>query len=361
MSFALAAGEIEIVQSVPLETTLKISGIRDPKTVWLEMIRKAKTSIDLEHFYITDGKPLTEIMAELRKVSTQVRVRFIVDNNFYEKYPEGPDSLATTSTIEVRSLDMAPGIQHGKFMIIDGKESFIGSQNFDWRALIHIHEVGARITNSQASQKVQKVFDRDWAQAEPIRKNKAVETAPTLTVGSSKKSLTIVASPESKNPPGVGASLAAILNLLQSATKTADLEVMDYSPTLDNGKWTKLDDAIRAAAEKRVNVRMLIDDKHYLRAKAAIDALAKLSNISIKSVIIPVHSSGEIPYARLIHAKFLITDNANAWLGTENWVGGYFENSRNIGLVTSDVTATKSLSAIYSKVWESAYATAVPK
>ena len=39
---------------------------------------------------------------------------------------------------------VAGGVQHAKFFIVDGEEVFLGSQNFDWRALKHIHELGVR-------------------------------------------------------------------------------------------------------------------------------------------------------------------------------------------------------------------------
>lgn len=355
LSTLLNAGPIEIVQSVPLETSLTVSGIRDAKTVWMEMIEEAKQSIDLEHFYVTEGEPLNEIIEALRQASKKVSVRMIVDKKFYDKYPEGPDSLAATPTIAVRTLDMSPGIQHAKFFIIDGTQSFIGSQNFDWRALIHIHEVGAILKDTRASQTVQRVFEYDWARAQSIRKENAVPAPKISAVGSDLSSLRIVASPEQKMPSGIGDSLAAILNLLKSAKKQAVLEIMDYSPKLDDGAWTKLDDAIRSAAARGVKMRILIDEDHYLKSKAALDALSSLANITVKSVKIPEFSGGAIPYARLIHAKYLVVDRARAWLGTENWAGGYFVNCRNIGLTTNDATAVSSLQKIFEKVWTSPY------
>ena len=37
------------------------------------------------------------------------------------------------------------GVLHAKGMIVDGRTFFLGSQNWDWRALEHIHELGVRV------------------------------------------------------------------------------------------------------------------------------------------------------------------------------------------------------------------------
>ena len=62
-------------------------------------------------------------------------------------YPRTADSLARLPGFEVRLVDfrrIAGGVQHAKFFLVDGETTFLGSQNFDWRALKHIHELGVR-------------------------------------------------------------------------------------------------------------------------------------------------------------------------------------------------------------------------
>ena len=49
---------------------------------------------------------------------------------------------------------------------MDSTQAFVGSQNFDWRALKHIHELGLRITDAPIVANVQKVFDHDWEAAD---------------------------------------------------------------------------------------------------------------------------------------------------------------------------------------------------
>ena len=50
------ADSIELVESVPAETTLDHADVRDAPTVWPEMIDRAKTTIDFAEFYASDAE-----------------------------------------------------------------------------------------------------------------------------------------------------------------------------------------------------------------------------------------------------------------------------------------------------------------
>lgn len=52
---APAAPPIELVETVPIETTLDHTEIRDASDVWLEMIAAARTTIDLAEFYVSNA------------------------------------------------------------------------------------------------------------------------------------------------------------------------------------------------------------------------------------------------------------------------------------------------------------------
>ena len=54
-----------------------------------------------------------------------------------------------------------------KIFIVDDSEVFIGSQNFDWRALKHIHELGIRISGDRDLIKIYSdIFNEDWKYSE---------------------------------------------------------------------------------------------------------------------------------------------------------------------------------------------------
>lgn len=49
------SADIEIVESIPVVTTLDNPDIRDTYPVWIEMITGAKHSLDIEQFYISNA------------------------------------------------------------------------------------------------------------------------------------------------------------------------------------------------------------------------------------------------------------------------------------------------------------------
>ncbi|MCY3003233.1 MAG: phospholipase D-like domain-containing protein, partial [Planctomycetota bacterium] len=163
----LTAGRLELVESTPLETTLDHPDLADAHEVWLELIGSAKTSIDLAQFYASNqpGSRLEPIVVALESAAARgVKVRFLAEEKFYKTYPETLDRLATKG-IDVRRFDVAKsfgGVLHAKFLQVDAREVFVGSQNFDWRSLEHIVELGLRIDLPQSSRAFAAIFECDW-------------------------------------------------------------------------------------------------------------------------------------------------------------------------------------------------------
>ncbi len=164
--------DFEIVESIPVGTILDNPDIRKAHDVWLEMINNAKHSIDLEEFYISTqkGEPLDDIIAAIVEAGKRgVTIRLIADSRMYKTYPETIDMLGKCQNISVRIINygqLAGGVQHSKYFIVDGEQIFLGSQNFDWRSLKHIHELGIRIKHKEAVAIYQDVFNIDWQLAE---------------------------------------------------------------------------------------------------------------------------------------------------------------------------------------------------
>lgn len=164
-ALSATASEIEIVQSVPLETNLAVPGIRQAQQVWLEMIQSAKTSLDLEQFYVSDqdGEALAPVLQAIEDAAKRgVQVRLLVDSKFYSQYPDSVNRLAQSENCEAKEIDFSKygGVQHAKYFVVDGQQAFVGSQNFDWRALSHIHEIGVRVVDAQVITDLEKSSKR---------------------------------------------------------------------------------------------------------------------------------------------------------------------------------------------------------
>ena len=373
-SFGAATDSAELVQSVPLETTLAVPGIRQTQEVWLEMIKSAQTTLDLEQFYISDqaGEALAPVLQAIQDAAQRgVHVRILIDSKFFVTYPEPARTLGHLPGIESKIIDFSSsgGVQHAKFFVVDRAQSFIGSQNFDWRALSHIHEIGIRIADTKIASDCETIFERDWGvgsvitdPVSPLQRLFAFMSDPTGSLDADTQTSTpsffVAASPPSVTPAGIADSLSQVTGLMNAATKTIRIQVMEYATKGfgSNGTaWRALDDVIRKAAARGVHVQLLVDISDVKKAKADLAALSALKNIEVRTVTIPQWSGGVIDYARLIHSKYLIVDGIAAWVGSENWSKSYFTDTRDVGLVLHNTDLTGQLNQVFDQVWGSTY------
>lgn len=348
----------ELVLTIPVETEVGVPGFRDAIQVWTEMIRGAKKSLLLEQFYITDaeGEPLRPILNEIAEAGRRgVQVRLIADSKFFKTYPQWVTEVGNFQNAEARAIDFSPGVQHAKFFIVDQSQVFIGSHNFDWRALKHIHEVGIRVTSPEVASRLVSVFEMDWTSSVKVSGGVPAPAATFGNAGSDLTGIRVLASPQGKTPKGLEDSLEVILEKIIQAKRSISIQLYEYSTrSRENAEtWLKLDEALRAAGKKGVKVRMILDATALKKDKSGIEALAAQENVEIRLTTIPMHSTGPIDYARLVHSKYLVIDDDTSWVGTENWSRGYFENCRNVGLVVTDSKIARGLRSIFTKLWSS--------
>ncbi len=353
-------------------TALDNPDIRNTREVWLEMIGKARRTLDLEQFYISSepGGRLEGILAAIEAAADRgVRVRILVDARMARTYPESVEALARRPNIEARRIDfgaVAGGTQHAKYFIVDGREVFLGSQNFDWRALEHIHELGLRIRDRRIAAAYADVFAMDWRLAAPppaagqglAPAGKPVRTPIRVRDGSGETArLTPTFSPLGFIPDPALWDEKAIVGLIDGARQSLSLQFLSYSTSdRQSGRYTAIDDALRRAAKRGVKVRMIVADwEKGTPAVAALKELAGQANIEVAFTAIPEWSGGYIPFARVEHCKYIVADEASFWLGTSNCARDYYYASRNLGLVAESPNLAGILSRIFLRSWDSPY------
>ncbi len=84
-----------------------------------------------------------------------------------------------------------------------------------------------------------------------------------------------------------------------------------------------------------------------------------MPGIEIKFSTIPQYSGGYIPYARVQHCKFFISDDEMSWVSTANLEQDYFYESRNASLVLKNEKINSALYTVFERVWNSPYAVKV--
>lgn len=363
----------ELIHNAPADTTLTSPDVRDGASAWRSLIDDAQDEIDLEQFYVSgkDGEALDPIIASLEEAGRRgVKIRFLMDTKgLRASNPNTITRLKAIPGLEYRLINWSDiagsGIIHAKFIVADGKvgkgRAYVGSQNFDWRSLSQIDETGVLVSSPRVVGQMQAIFDQDWHAQALLAKGEKVLPLPHDANKDDRHSgaaAYLVASPPDYLPEGVGASEPELVRLIEGARKSIHVEVMEYSTTrFGGGAYTVIDDALRRAAKRGVKVELIIADWDLTEKRLpGLISLAKIPGIEIRVSKIPEASSGYIPYARVVHSKTMTIDGTTAWIGTSNWEGGYFDDSRNLELVFHDSGMTARVRALQRQLWNSPYA-----
>src|SRR5262249_6278925 len=162
--------------------------------------------------------------------------------------------------LEIRRLDMharAGGILHAKYFIVDRAQAYLGSQNFDWRSLTHIQELGVRLRAPAIVATLVDLFETDWALAggrhAPVRLHTHASDPYPLVVGEGKErmELTPVASPQGWLPDEKLWELPRLVALIDGARKSVRVQLLTYRADFD-----ELDAAVCRAAARGVHVEL---------------------------------------------------------------------------------------------------------
>jgi phosphatidylserine/phosphatidylglycerophosphate/cardiolipin synthase-like enzyme len=363
---ARAAPAVQLVESVPVESGLGNPALPAAHDVWLEMIQGATRSLDIEQFYISNwpGEPLQDVLDAIGVAAKRgVRVRLVLDAGMHRTYPQPADSLGKLPGIDLRILDMKPiagGIQHAKFFLVDDREVFLGSQNFDWRALRHIHELGVRVRDARLTGIFRAVFDMDWdaAGGAPRRQaSPAATPALPLRLAQARGDTVLLwpsYSPKGFLPDSTLWDEDALVRLLDSARREIVLQLLTYSPADRATRDAALDDALRRAAARGVHVRLLISDWEKGRdAMASLQSLVQVGGVEARLGTVPEWSGGYIPFARVEHCKYVVVDSLSTWVGTANWEPSYFHGSRNLAVRLQNRPLALQARQIFETSWRS--------
>ena len=391
LSFALAADvakaaitdtTFQIVESVPEATSYGQSGVPRTQKVWLDMIRGARQSIDIAAFYVTNkpGEALEPVIRALAaRAKAGVKVRLMIGQRFYRESEKSIAPLKDISNLEIRVLpvdSLTGGVLHAKYFIVDDSIVFVGSPNWDWRALSQIHEIGVRINNRRFARTFEAVYNFEWklaghpdlpralrAAVRPPVFSPVTEGNPViLHDGRGNVAMAFPAfSPPSLIPKWVDTEQPALVHLIESAQHTLRIQVMTLSALIHygpRGYWKEVDNAVRDAAARGVKVEIIVANwSLHWPVQAYLKSLAVLPNIAVKFSALPPAPEGFIPYARVEHCKYAIADNDRAYIGTGNWGWSYFNNTVDASVFFSGKGAVSTLIRIFDRDWNGPYVT----
>ncbi|XP_062381134.1 5'-3' exonuclease PLD3 isoform X2 [Sardina pilchardus] len=370
---------------------------------WKDLLDKANQSVDIAAFYFTlrdSDLGLTEPSAnEGRQVFTKLMqlqprgVKLRVAVNSPQSHPMDVEELASAGA-EVRPVDLQSvtgGIIHTKMWVVDKKHFYVGSANMDWRSLTQVKEVGVSVENcSCLAQDAARIFGIYW----DIGDRKTGSLPPywpgrfsplssanhplVVNVNGVPARVYLSSAPGPLSALGRSGDLSTILSVIADARQFVYISVMDYLPLSQYTNpvrfWPPIDTAIREAACARgVEVNIMVSCWNHSPRSMFIflESLSVLSQpplqckVKVKVFQVPsTTAQQEIPFARVNHAKYMVTDRV-VYIGTSNWSEGYFTQTAGVGLVVNQTgsetgegqkTMQSQLQGIFERDWNSAFA-----
>ena len=121
----------QLVETVPAETIMEQSKLPRATDVWMEMIKSAKKTIDMETFYIANekGEPLENVISEIKSAAARgVVVRIMIDGKFFERYKESANDFENIPNITVKKIPfnkIGGGVMHAKYFVVDNKSDLM--------------------------------------------------------------------------------------------------------------------------------------------------------------------------------------------------------------------------------------------
>lgn len=163
---------------------------------------------------------------------------------------------------------------------------------------------------------------------------------------------------------GPQAAYGSRLALIEGAQKTLDLQYYAIHADASTGRLVR---GLRAAAERGVRVRVLLDDFHTTGRDALVLGLAFIPNIEMR-LFNPLAGSRNSTFSRLfnsiddasriqqrMHNKLFLADNVLGVTGGRNLGDAYFGNATNGNFVDVDVLAAgpivQDLSHSFDSYW----------
>ncbi|VDM41039.1 unnamed protein product [Toxocara canis] len=397
---------LSIVESIPENITFGSSKLPESTfSAWNSLIKNSKfdlmiaaykSSLRGKHVFGSGNSQLFSTQGEkifdaLLESGTQKGVVIRIVENYPPK-DKGDNadaaSLERRGAVHRRYLNfqkiLGKGTMHSKFIISDKRNFYLGSANLDWRSLNQKMELGVVVKNCPClAEDLSNVFSSYWNLTsygtialddghQIIQKEASFNMRHPLRVTHKGVStdVFIATSPPILNAPHRTWDLDAILQAINDSKNFLYIHVMDYFPMFiySNPRryWPVIDDAIRGAVIRGVEVKMLAAALHYpalgLRFLSSLQTLSGINSSGSIERIFKVPTSAEMQTVmvreRRTHNKFLVTDDT-VIIGTSNWSGDYFDGgstgaafiARQHGTVNEERPLVKEMKEIFLRDW----------
>lgn len=279
----------------------------------LQFIGKARHTLDVALYLLSDRDVLAALQAA---ASRGVRVRVLLEEH---PYGTGPGNGRTADALKRSGVQVAWGpptfrFNHEKYAIRDAQAALVGTANWAYSAFTYNREYLVEDSDPADIRRLAEIFEDDW--------NRQPFAA---------RDVRLVVSPINAR--------SDFLALIGGARRRIDLESEELQ---DPG----IEDALVAAARRGVAVRVILP----------LPAGGRDSNAVGERRV----SAGGVKVHRLrdprIHAKDIVIDQQEGFVGSENISTSSLDANREVGLLIADPRAIQVLEGSFDRDWNASHA-----
>jgi phosphatidylserine/phosphatidylglycerophosphate/cardiolipin synthase-like enzyme len=279
----------------------------------LAFIQSAKKSLDVVDFHL-DSFPIEQALVSAHAHGVRVRVLL----NLATATQPAPDNQPTYNYLSAHGVDIewgSPNVAytHEKSMVEDGKQALILTGNLVPWDLAHSRDIGFIDKDAADVSAIESGFVIDWNRE-----------ASTPSAGSH-----LVWS------PGANTSLIALINDAKHSLQIYNEELSDW----------QIIDALSAAAKRGVSVQLIMT--YQASWKSAFEAL-KSAGAGIRTF----DSAAPI----YIHAKVIVADNSQVFLGSQNFSYTSLKKNRELGVIVTTKSVRQAVQKVFAADWSKATA-----
>ncbi len=338
---------VEIVETAP--TDLDDPDIPNVYDVWIGLFENAENTIDIEAPYIShytySGEQYDTYNGLFDKLQAAagrgVQIRIMTNT-----WPSGLEYLANNENIQMLNPTNEVLDIHAKYIVVDGKKAFVGSQNWSTGGVLNNREMGVLIENKQLAGAYTYIFETGWVAAGGEARGDKFGEAEWIYPVASGPEMPV----EARN------TKTALENLINSANQSIKVYLYVFST---GSATNSLASALTDAAGRGVEVQLMLDARYYKKIWSEpipgnyqdfsdrLDGLKDVEGIWMK-IIYPEEWI-------FCHPKIVIVDGERAYVGSANWTSSSLLNRREVGVIFRDQTLASTLEGIFRTDWESEY------
>ena len=274
----------------------------------VQFISQAQQTLDVGMYLLSDRDVITALESAEKR---GVRVRVMFEER---PFGTGPGNKAIEAKFRGEKIATAwsPStfqLSHDKYAVADSRVALVGTANWTHSAFVGNREYELIVTGPTEVAQLEALFNADW--------NRQAVTLDDAQL--------VVSPVNSRNN---------FVAMIGAATSTLEVEAEEMQDT-------GIEDALGASAKRGVAVRVVLPAPTGGQdSNAPGEARISGNGVQVRTL--------RVPY---VHAKIIVVDGREAFIGSENISTASLDRNREVGLLVQDPTVVSRLQSTFGKDW----------